>query len=56
MESATQRKANVKYKQNNYDYVKIRMSKEQREQFRQMVEVSGKGQNEYLLDLIFGAY
>ena len=52
MVSKAQQKATAKYLKNNYDDVKVRFRKGQREKIKAFAESQGKSLNSYINDLI----
>lgn len=53
-QTEAQKKATKKYQENNYTFVKVRFTKEEHDKFKKLVSESGKSQNQFMLDCIFG--
>ena len=51
--SKAQQKAVAKYMKNNYDEVKIRIKKGDKEYFKAYAESQGKSLNSYIADLMY---
>ena len=53
MITAAQKRATEKYKKANYDYIKLRLNKGEKERIQASADAQGKSTNQYLRDLIF---
>ncbi len=51
--SKAQQKAVAKYMKNNYDEIKIRIKKGDKERFKAYAESQGKSLNSYIADLMY---
>lgn len=50
--SKAQQEAVKRYTDKNYDFIKVRVNKGQREILKQRAEAEGKSLNQYIVDLI----
>lgn len=50
--SAAQKRANDKYIKENYEFIKVRMRKGDREKIKKLAEAAGKSVNKYIMDAI----
>ena len=50
--SEAQKRATAKYMKSNYDDIKLRVPKGQREIYKTAAELAGKSLNQYIIDLI----
>lgn len=50
--SKAQQRAVEKYKKENYDFIKLRVDKGQKDILKARAEAEGKSLNQYILDLI----
>lgn len=53
MQTEAQKRANAKYKANNYEFIKLRLNKGEKEKIKALAEAEEKGINEYIRSKIF---
>lgn len=48
--SSAQRKATEKWQKENYEFIKVRLNKGEKEKIKAAAQVSGKSLNQYIID------